>query len=200
MNPAKNVNSQLDIIHANFQQHQGQHWRDCYNDYCKSHRSSHQVRVRYIGLEDTSCSVCEHKWHGYLSCSWIRPVVQKEKEFQANQPHAWNQAVLSTIPLTVVETMEEPEICNARITPNTLQNTIVSASPTPQAGLSNHTTTSVTTRFHNRPKKQDVAKPTPINTNLTCNHCQCVFFKRFSHIGQTGIKNRETLNDLNNYI
>ena len=79
-NVIKNVDCQLDTIHANFQQHRRQHWTDCRDYYCKSHGSSHQMRGRYIGLEDTICSVCGYKGHGSLSYSWIRPVFQKKKE------------------------------------------------------------------------------------------------------------------------
>ena len=84
-NAIKNINSQLDIIHYNIQQYCHQHCTDCYHYYCKSHGSSHHVRSRHIRLELTICSICGHKRHGYLSCSWIRTVRQKEKEFQANQ-------------------------------------------------------------------------------------------------------------------
>ena len=68
-NATKNVDSQLDTIHANFQQHCREHWTDCHDYYYKTHGSSHQMRGRYIGLKDTICSVCEHKGHRYLSCS-----------------------------------------------------------------------------------------------------------------------------------
>ena len=84
-NATKNVHSQLDAIHANFQQHRHQHCTDCLDYYYKTHGSCHQIRGRYIGLNDTICSICGHKGYGYLSCSWIAPVLQKEKEFQANQ-------------------------------------------------------------------------------------------------------------------
>ena len=68
-NATKNVDSQLNTIHTNFQQHRCQHWTDCHDYYCNSHGSSYQMRGRYIGLEDTMCSVCGHKGHEYLSCS-----------------------------------------------------------------------------------------------------------------------------------
>ena len=83
-NATKNVDSQLNTIHVYFQQHRRQHWTDCHNYYCKSHGSHHQMRGRYIGLDETICSICGHKGYGYVSCSWIGPVLQKEKKFQAN--------------------------------------------------------------------------------------------------------------------
>ena len=106
-NANKNVDSQLDTIHANFRQYCCQHWTDCRDFYCKSHGSSHQMRGRYIRLEDTICSICGHKGHGYLSCSWIGLVLQKEEKFQANLQNSWNQTAPSTTPLPFVETMEE---------------------------------------------------------------------------------------------
>ena len=57
-NATKNVDSQLDTFHSNFQQHRRQHWTDCRYYYCKSHGSSHQMRRRYIGLDETICSIC----------------------------------------------------------------------------------------------------------------------------------------------
>ena len=33
-NATKNIDAQLDTIHANFQQHRGQHWTDCRDFYC----------------------------------------------------------------------------------------------------------------------------------------------------------------------
>ena len=57
-NASKNIDYKLDTSHANFQQHCHQYWTDCRNYYYKSHSSSHQMRGRYIGLEDTICSVC----------------------------------------------------------------------------------------------------------------------------------------------
>ena len=45
-NATKNVNSQLDTIHTNFQQHRCQHWTDCHDYYCKSHGSSIKAQVR----------------------------------------------------------------------------------------------------------------------------------------------------------
>ena len=68
-NITKNVDCQLDTIHTNFQQHRRQHWTDCHDYYCKLHGRSHQMRGRYIGLDDTICSICEHKGHGCLSYS-----------------------------------------------------------------------------------------------------------------------------------
>ena len=70
-----------------------------------------------------------------------------------NQQDSWNQEGPSPTPLPVVKTMEEREICNARIASNTPWNTVESAQPVPQAGLSNYTTASVTTRSLNRLKK-----------------------------------------------
>ena len=165
-NATKTVDSQLNTIHPNFQQYCCQQWPDCGYYYCKSHGSSHQMRGRYIRLDDTISSICGHKGYRYLSCSWIGPVLQKEKELQVNQRNSWNQATPSTTPLPVIKTMEEREIRNARIASNTPWNTTASTSPAPQAGPSNYTTAAVTNRFQNRPKKCDIAKPTPINTNL----------------------------------
>ena len=152
-NATKNVNCQLDTIHANCQQHRRQYWTDCRNYYCKSHGSSHQVRGSYIGLEDTICLVCGHRGYGYLSCSWIAPVLQKGKKFQANQQNSCKEAAPSTTPHPVVETMEERQIRNARIARNTPWNTVVSAPPAPQAEPSNYITIAVTTRSQNQPKK-----------------------------------------------
>ena len=68
-NATKNVDIKLDTIHANVQQHRCQHWIDCCDYYCKAHSNHHQMRGRYIRLEDTICSICRHKGNGYLSCS-----------------------------------------------------------------------------------------------------------------------------------
>ena len=158
------------------------------------------MRGRYIGLEDTICSVCRHKRHEYLSCSWIGPVLQQEKEFLANQHDSRNQAASATTPLPFVKTMEEKEIRNTRIAPNTPWNTATSTPPAPRATTSNYRTIVVTTRSHNRPTKWNIAKPTPINTNLPYNHRQCVFCKKFGHNVQTCTKKQETVNNLNNRI
>ena len=80
-NATKNVDSHLDTIHTNFQQHCRQYCTDCHEYYSKSYGSSHSMRGRYIGLGETICSICSYKWHGYLSSSWIGPVLQRAKEF-----------------------------------------------------------------------------------------------------------------------
>ena len=165
-NATKNVDSHLHNIHANFQQYCCQHWTDCHYYYCKSHGSSHHMRARYSGFDDTICSLCGHKQHRYMSYSWIRPVLQKQKEFQANQLNSWNQAVLSTTALPIVKTRKEREICNDRIAINTAWKTTSSALLAPQDGPSNCTTVAVATSSQKRPTKWDIAKPTPINTNL----------------------------------
>ena len=46
----------------------------------------------------------------------------------------------------------------------------------------------------------DIAKPTPIYTNLPYNRQQCTFRKKFDHNVQTCTKKCKTLNDLNNRI
>ena len=84
-NASNNVDTQLNTIHANFHSHRRQHWTNCRYNYCKSHVSSHQTRGWYIGLKDTTCSVCRYKGHAYLFCAWIGPVAQKEMKFQANE-------------------------------------------------------------------------------------------------------------------
>ena len=155
---------------------------------------------RYNRLDDTICSICRHKGHEYLSCSWIGPVLQEEKEFQSNQRNSWNHAGSSTTPLPVVETTEEREILNARIAPNTAWTTVASALPAPQVGPRNYTAAAVTTISAMRPTKWYVAKPTPINTNLPYNRYQYAFCKKFGHNVQTCTKKRETLHDLNNWI
>ena len=175
-------------------------WTECRDYYCKSHGSSHQMRGRNIGLEDTICLVCGHKGHGYLSCSWIGLVLQKEKEFQVNQRNSWNQTVPLTKSLPVVERMEEREIRNARIAPNTPRNTTTSASPAPQAGPRNYTAAAGTTRHQKQPTKWHVTNSTPINTNFLYNRRQCAFCKKFGHNVQTCIKKCKTLNDFNNGI
>jgi hypothetical protein len=199
-NATRNVDSQLDDIHVKFQQHRRQHWTDCRDYYCKTHGSSHQMRNRYMSIEETVCSICGNKGHGVMSCSWTGAVLQKEKEFQANQRDSWKQEAPATTPLPVVETKEEWEIRNARIAPNTPWNTPASAPLAPQAGPSNYITAAVTTRSQNRPTKWDIAKPTPINTSIPYNRRQCAFCKKYGHNVQTCTKKRETLNDLNNRI
>ena len=158
------------------------------------------MRDIFIGLDETICSICGHKRHGYLSCSWIGPVLHKVKEFQPHQRNPWNQAAPTTTPLPVVKTMEEREICNNRISSNTPWNTIASASPALQARPSNYTTGSITTRSVNRPKEWDIAKATSINTNLPYNRWQCAFCKKFAHNIKTCTKKLKTLHDLNNRI
>ena len=80
-NATKNVDTNLDTIHANFHQPCCHQWTDSYGHYCKSQGRSPQIRGRDIGLEDTICSVCKHERYAYLCCSWIGPVLQKEKKF-----------------------------------------------------------------------------------------------------------------------
>ena len=119
---------------------------------------------------------------------------------QTNLKDSCNQTALSTTPLPVVPTIEEREIHNARIAPNTPWNTEASASPAPQARPSNYTTAAVNTRSQNQPKKREIATPTPINTNLPYNRRQCTLCKKFGHNVQTRTKRSETLNDINNHI
>ena len=158
------------------------------------------MRGRHIALEDTICSVCIHQGHGYLSCSCIGPVLQKQNEFQANQWDCRNEVALSTTPLLVVETMEESEIRNARIAPITPWNTAVSAPPAPQLGPNNYTSAAFTARSQSQSKKWDSSKPTPINTNLLYSRRLCAFSKKFDHKVQTCTNDCETLNDFNNWI
>ena len=67
-NATKNDYTKLDIIYAIFLHYRGQHGTDCHDYYCKTYGSRHHTRSQYIGLEDTICSVCGDKGHGYLSC------------------------------------------------------------------------------------------------------------------------------------
>ena len=96
--------------------------------------------------------------------------------------------------------MEEREICNARIAPNTPWKMVASTSPAPQARPSYCTTAPVTARSLNQPKKWDIYKSTPINRYLAYNRWQCGFWKRYVRYVQTCTNKRETLNDLNNRI
>ena len=139
------------------------------------------MRGRYIRLNETVCSICGHTGNGYLSCSWIGAVLQKEEEFQENERNSWNQTAPFTTHVPVGETMEERKIHNARIAPNTPWKTATCASPAPQAGPSNYTTAAVTTRSQKRPTKWDMAKPAPINTNLPYNGRQCAFCMKLGY-------------------
>lgn len=81
-NPTKNVDYHLDTIQPNVQQHSHKHWTGCCYYYCKSHGSGNQIRGRYLKLENTTCTICEQKVHGYLSCYQIRPVLLREQKLQ----------------------------------------------------------------------------------------------------------------------
>ena len=92
-----------------------------------------QVGVGYgMHVCTRQASALETIFCRYLTSSWIGPVLLQEKEFQANERDSWNQAAPSTTPMPVVERMEEKEICNARLAPDTPWNTPASAPPVPQ--------------------------------------------------------------------
>ena len=116
----QNVQSQFDAIHTNVQQHYRQCQTECNDQNFQSRGNSQQMSSRYIGLEDTMCSLCVNKVHEYLPYCQIRPVLQKEKQFQGNQQESQNQVATSTTPLPDVETMSKWEISHARIAPNIL--------------------------------------------------------------------------------
>ena len=152
-NSSKNIDDKLDSIHNNFQQYHSQYYTDYQNYYCKSLNSTYWMRGRYSRFEDAICSVCVYKMHRYLSCSWIGLVLQKEKEFLANQRDSQKLAVASMTPLSGIESIEERKISKARISYNTLSNTEELTVPTPQVEIRYYIRATATAGSQNSPKK-----------------------------------------------
>lgn len=73
------------------------------------------MRCRYIRYNDFICYISGHKRYEDLSCSKIGLPLLKNTKLKVNQRNSWHEVEQGTTILAVVKTMEEQQICNARI-------------------------------------------------------------------------------------